>query len=101
MRFCSSLYPTNEADQHAKGVPLSDLTPASQLEPANGESQARVIREPRLTGADIRPASAPSSITFVRHRMLYARSSLTLKGEPRYGLRHIRSYNAATLCRSD
>lgn len=35
-------------------------------------------------------ARQPSSITFVRNRMMHARAALNAKGEVRFGLRHIR-----------
>ena len=39
----------------------------------------------------------PSTIRFVRSRMLYARAALNAKGGVRFGMRHIRELNATAV----
>ena len=60
------------------GQPLHNLPSL-----VNGKEKASVVisyRAPRL----------PSSISFVRSRMMYARAALNAQGNVRFGLRHIR-----------
>lgn len=67
------------------GLPLAD-TPYLDDQALGGEPP-RPKTKPEGT------ALKPSSIRFVRHRMLYARSSLTSRGEAFLGLRHFHVFN--------
>lgn len=73
------------------GVPLPDLQ-ADQKHGHQNEA-ATVTKLPVLTQG-FEPRS-PSSITFVRSRMLYAKAALNAKGGVRFGMRHIRGYITA------
>jgi telomerase reverse transcriptase len=59
------------------GRPLPDLT--STKSPSFGKPAA----------ASVVQARKPSAIAFVRNRMLYAKASLTTKGQVKFGLKHI------------
>ncbi|MCJ1286569.1 hypothetical protein MMC26_005915 [Xylographa opegraphella] len=72
----------------AAGVPLSEL-------PALEETDRRARNEEATkncrSSSKCKSASRnPNSISFVRNRMMHARSALNAKGEVQFGLRHIR-----------
>jgi hypothetical protein len=72
------------------GVPLSEL----KVEPRNVPVIAP--KEEYSTGKKPHPLVSedrkPSTIRFVRNRMLYARAALNAKGGVRFGMRHIRTF---------
>lgn len=64
-----------------KGMPLGDLQILTQSGRSElGEASARNIRIDR----------SPSSIAFLRSKILYARPTLNSRGAVTFGLRHIR-----------
>ena len=71
------------------GVPASDVKPGqgSAVKTDNGEvkAAASLILPKRSTEIKL-----PSTVTFVRSRMLYAKAALNAKGGVRFGMRHIR-----------
>ncbi|KAI9655689.1 MAG: hypothetical protein M1831_004841 [Alyxoria varia] len=69
------------------GMPVSDLTPLVN-EPSVGDN-VKGVAGPNHTSF----GRKSSSITFVRHRMLYARAGMNAKREASLGLRHIHVFN--------
>ena len=74
------------------GVPLTELQPmiAGKL---NGTDEVHINAAkapPERKGNSKSAIKSPSSITFVRNRMFYARAALNAKAKVRFGLRHIR-----------
>ncbi|KAK0344893.1 Telomerase reverse transcriptase [Friedmanniomyces endolithicus] len=68
------------------GTPMSDLKP-QVAKPANEESLCREKSRASTAGR------SHTEILFVRHRMLYARPSLTSRGQPRVGPNHLHVLN--------
>ena len=71
------------------GIPISDVKPEQKH--SDHEVQGKV--DPATKGLPTHHCSeqrSPSSITFVRSRMLYAKAALNAKGGVRFGMRHIR-----------
>jgi telomerase reverse transcriptase len=71
------------------GIPLSDLKPDQK--PRDDTAQVEVVNV--VKGASAKPCNDSktlSAITFVRSRMMYAKSSPNAKGGVRFGMRHIR-----------
>jgi hypothetical protein len=72
------------------GYPLGDLPILSQNSAAvplntKGESKISIKAEDKSN-----TLHSPAAISFVHHRMLYARAALNAQGGVRFGLRHIR-----------
>jgi hypothetical protein len=76
------------------GTPLSELKPVpvptigSEVLPSDFQDSSIGKRRHALATED----RNPSTIRFVRSRMLYARAALNAKGGVRLGMRHIRAY---------
>jgi hypothetical protein len=70
------------------GVPLSDLQ--TLPERSDGFPLLAPASRPARTVSSVE--HSPSSISFVRSRMLYARAALNAQGGVRFGLRHIRGF---------
>jgi hypothetical protein len=74
------------------GVPLSEF----QTLPEGSDKSphfAPIKGGPRMASSVVH---SPSSINFVRSRMLYARAALNAQGGVRFGLRHIREFVPAS-----
>jgi hypothetical protein len=71
------------------GVPLSDLKPDQKL--THGLGHVEVSHAAKATPSkQCSENKGPSTITFVRSRMMYAKAALNAKGGVRFGMRHIR-----------
>jgi telomerase reverse transcriptase len=72
------------------GLPLGDLQTLPEKEEKTPVSAPGLSCGKRT----VVPPTAhnPSSINFVRSRMLYARAALNAQGGVRFGLRHIRKF---------
>lgn len=76
------------------GLPISDF---DALQTMPDGSKHPTLDAKQVTAVDkeskIGVVRKPSEITFVRHRMLYAKPTLNLKGKIHFGLQHIRELN--------
>jgi telomerase reverse transcriptase len=71
------------------GIPISDLKPDQK----HKDDPDHVEVSHATKGISLKQCSenrSPSTITFVRSRMLYAKAALNAKGGVRFGMRHIR-----------
>ena len=74
------------------GFLLSELP---QLTPSNPVKQDMTVTKTSKVSKlkNFAILKTPTSIKFVRNRMMYARSALNARGEVQLGLRHIRESN--------
>lgn len=70
------------------GVSTSELNYCPPQDEVTEE--ALPTRPPRSSAAPENPCHTPSTISFIRSRMLYARAALNARGLVHFGLRHIR-----------
>ncbi|KAK4546134.1 hypothetical protein LTR36_002271 [Oleoguttula mirabilis] len=86
---CCTFIPVGQSSNlnQLSGTPMCELKP---LKPQPRVQQDIVGSEDVAEGTTSEACKdrGSSSIRFVRHRMLYARPSLTTKGKPRFGLAH-------------
>ncbi|SPO00927.1 related to telomerase reverse transcriptase [Cephalotrichum gorgonifer] len=81
------------------GVPLSDMEPLKIPAPVHQESRVNVGHD--TSSGRIQAIRSPTDISFMRNRILYARSALTVKGNIESGLRHVHILNRAPCRQKD
>jgi hypothetical protein len=71
------------------GVPISDLKSEDTRKTESDKNAVHGAANPKFLH-DTSGQKSPSTIIFVRSRMLYAKAALNAKGGVRFGMRHIR-----------
>jgi hypothetical protein len=71
------------------GVPISGLKSEDTRKTESDKNAIHGAANPKFLH-DTSGQKSPSTITFVRSRMLYAKAALNAKGGVRFGMRHIR-----------